>query len=81
MLFFGFASVGRCFAQTLRRIYDSPRNDEKKERFYFWQKQKVAKTFARIFDLILSLDSCFARIYNRSNGGSALRCLWVKQAK
>ena len=35
------------------------------------QKQKVAKTLIRIFDLIFLLDSCFARIYNRSNGGVA----------
>ena len=40
-------------------------------RFYFWQKPKVAKTLIRIFDLIFLLDSCKARIYNRSNGGVA----------
>ena len=39
------------FWGLLRQIYDSPHNDEKVERLYFLQKQKVAKTFIRIFDL------------------------------
>ena len=53
-------------------------NDERIERLYFLQKQNEAKTLIRLFDLILSLDSCFARIYNRSNGGVALRCFGAK---
>ena len=32
----------------LRRFTESPRNDERVERLYFLQKQKVAKTFIKI---------------------------------
>ena len=66
------------FFGLLRRICDSPRNNDRVGGFYFLRKQKVAKTLIRIFDLILSLDSCFARIYNRSNCGSALHYFGAK---
>ena len=65
----------------LRQIYDLPRNDERVERFYFLQKQNEAKTFIRIFDLIFFTRFAQSANRNRSNGGSALRRFYAKQAK